>query len=414
VAEPPGPISRDFWTFWIGQTISKLGDSVSNFILPLLIFKLTGSAVNLALQVAAQMLPYLLFGLVIGAFVDRVERKRMMILTDLGRALMVATIPALAIWGELPVWWIYAVGFINSTLSIFFDAGEFAAIPSLVSQDDLVTANGRIQASYSAAQIIGPLIGGALLALIAIYDLIWVDATSFLVSAISIALVRKRFNTDDETETDPTTIWHDVREGLSYVLKHPVLRNISLMMAIVNFVNGGFYAEEVLFAKERLHATDSQIGILFAAGSAGIVITGLLAGKLRKRWSFSKVALTALMMNGLGIFIFSQMRLFWPAAIIGAIASGLGILFNINTGSLRQAIVPNKMLGRVMSIASVLAWSAIPLGAVLGGYIIEATDNVAAVFAGIGLLTIVIPMVFSFTPLGHADDYLPKPDRPAA
>ncbi|HET7483403.1 MAG TPA: MFS transporter, partial [Actinomycetota bacterium] len=346
----------DFWKFWAGQTISKLGDSISWFALPLLIFKLTGSAVNLGLQAAVQMLPYLLFGLFIGAYVDRVERKPMMIATDVGRALVMATIPALALFDALPVWWVYVVGFVSSTMAIFFDAGEFAAIPSLVPTDDLVTANGRVQASYSAAQVFGPIIGGALLAFVAVHDLIWIDAATFGVSSLSLVLVRSRFNTDEEPpERKP--ILEDVKDGLRYVLRHPILRNISIMMAIVNFIAAGTYAEIILFAKERLTATDAAVGVLFAAGSAGIVVSGLLAGRFRKRWSFSRVALTALVIDGLCIVVFSFQRSFAIALPLWSVAQGAGILFNINTGSLRQAIVPNRMLGRVLSIASVLAWS---------------------------------------------------------
>lgn len=403
-------LSRDFWKFWFGQTISKLGDSVSWFALPLLVFKLTGSALNLGLTTAASFVPYLLFGLVIGAFVDRVQRKRMMIFTDLGRMAVMASIPILAELNLLHVWWVYLVAFVSSTQAIFFDAGEFAAIPSLVAQDDLVTANGRIQASYSAAQVVGPLLGGALLAVLAVYDLVWLDAASFALSAVSLAWVGTSFNRDGEGKGE-TTIFQDVKEGLTYVLSHPVLRNISLMMAMVNFVAATTYTQLVLFAKERLAATDSQVGLLFAAGSAGIVITGLFAGKLRKRWSFSRVALGALFLCGMFLIFFSLTRSVWLAVFLWAGNGGFGILFNINTGSLRQAIVPNRLLGRVMSIASVLAWSAIPLGALLGGYLIQKTGRVALVYLGIGIVTTIIPMVFSLTPLGHAEDYLPKDDR---
>ncbi|MDQ6659501.1 MAG: hypothetical protein M3Z24_00885, partial [Chloroflexota bacterium] len=126
------------------------------------------------------------------------------------------------------------------------------------------------------------------------------------------------------------------------------------------------------------------------------------------RWSFSKVALSALMLEGLLTIVFSFLRWYWLAVPLWAVMSGLGILFNINTGSLRQAIVPNHMLGRVISIASVLAWSAIPLGSLLGGFLIEKTKNVSLVYAIIGIAVFLIPLTFSFTALGHAERYLPQ------
>ncbi len=124
-----GPLrgsSGDFWKFWAGQTISNFGSSFTLFALPLLVFKLTGSALSLGLVTAVEFLPYLLFGLFLGAWADRVDRKRMMILSDVARAGLIASIPALALFGGLAVWWIYAVGFLSSALKICFDAGEFA------------------------------------------------------------------------------------------------------------------------------------------------------------------------------------------------------------------------------------------------------------------------------------------------
>jgi MFS family permease len=405
---PIRKLNSDFWKYWTGQTISNLGSSVTLFALPLLVYKLTGSALNLGITTAATFLPYLLFGLLLGALTDRVDRKRMMILTDLGRTLIVASIPIQAAFAPLSVWWIYAVSFIHSTLTICFEAGEFAAIPSLVSQDDLVTANGRIQASYSAAQVAGPVLAGLLITIAPISSLLLLDAFSFLISAFSLALIKASFNVDTGEKRAATNIGRDVIDGLRYVLSHPVLRNISAMMALVNFVSTTIGAQVVLFAKERLQASDAQVSLLYSAGSLGVVVLALLAGPLRKRWSFSRVALGALMLDGLLTIVFAFMRLYWVALPLWALMSGVGILFNINTGSLRQAIVPNHLLGRVISIASVLAWSAIPLGSLLGGFLIQWTNNVVLVYALAGLLSFLIPLAFSFTALGHADRYLPQ------
>jgi MFS family permease len=400
-------VSVDFWKFWTGQTVSNLGSSFTQWAVPLLVFQLTHSAVSLGVATAATFLPYLLFGLLLGAWMDRVDRKRAMIALDSINALVILSIPLVAQFGNLNVWLIYAVTFIQSTVFIAFSAGEFAAIPSLVKTDDLVTANGRIQATYSAAQVAGPLLAGALLSF---FPLVWVmafDAASFAVSAISLALIRSSFNVVSDEPKEATTILHDVREGLRYVLSHPVLRNISLMMALINFVGATTYAELVLFATERLDASRFQIGILFAAGSAGVVVTGLLAGRLRRRFSFTALAMTSLMLMGACTIVFAGMHWFWAAVPLWGAAGGLGILFNINTGSLRQAIVPNNLLSRVLSIAGVLAWSAIPAGALVGAWVIHVTGKVAAVYGGIGILTICIAAFFRFfTALGDAQRYV--------
>jgi len=401
-----GKFTSDFWKYWAGQTISNLGSSITLFALPLLVYKISGSALNLGIASAATFLPYLLFGLILGAWVDRVNRKRMMIGTDIARALIVASIPLLSAFGLLTVWWIYIVAFIHATLTICFEAGEFAAIPSLVDRDDLVTANGRIQASYSGASIAGPLLAGVLVTVVPYAALMLIDALSFLASSFSLALIKISFNTTEKRA--PTGIRSDVAEGLRYVFSNPVLRNISIMMALVNFVGSTTYAQLIYFAKVRLLATDFQASLLYSAGSLGVVILALAAGPLRKHWSFSTVALGALMLEGILTVVFSFMRMYWAAVVLWTLIGGLGILFNINTSSLRQAIVPNQLLGRVVSIASVLAWSAIPLGSLLGGFAISWTQNVALVYGVIGVLMFLIPFAFSFTALGHADRYLPK------
>jgi MFS family permease len=399
-------LSRDFWMFWTGQVISVLGSSFTAFAIPLLIYRLTHSALNLGLTMTVEMLPYLLFGLVIGAWVDRVNRKRLMIVVNLAMAAVILSIPVAAGLSHLSLALIYAVAFVGSTLNIFFASAEFAAIPNLVGADDLVTANGRIQASYSAATIAGPVLAGLLTSFLPISTLLTFDSASYVVAAAALVLVRASFNSEREEGKEQTSVLNDVVEGLRYVLGHPVLRNISLMMALVNFVAATTGAQIVLFAKQHLEVSNAELGILFAAQGAGIVVTGLTAGWFRKRWSFSTVALGALMASGALTIGYAVAPWYWLVVPLLGLSAGLGILFNINTTSLRQKIVPNEMLGRVMSIAGVLAWSAIPLGALLGAAIITATDNVVGVFAGIGVLTIIIPGCFWFSPLGHAEDYI--------
>jgi MFS family permease len=373
--------------------------------LPLIVFKITGSALALGATLAIYTAPQLFFGLAIGAWTDRTNRKRLMIVVDLLSAVTIASVAIVSGAGLLSVWWIYAVVFVSSTLSIFFVAAEFGAIPSLVDKGELVSANGRIQASFAAASVLGPLAAGALLVFMPVETILLLDAASFVVSAAMLSLIARPFNAPLTKQA--TSIRQDIVEGLRYVLSHPVLRNISLMMAMINMVGATVFAELVLFAKQALRAEDSEVGLLFAAGGAGVVVLSLAAGPLRKRLSFGNVALGALMLSGLLIIGFAYTTSIWIAVVLWAAISGLGILFNINTGSLRQAIVPNQMLGRVISIAMVLAWSANPIGALAGGFLIERTGDVRLIYAVIGLTTFLIALAFRVaSPLGHAERYL--------
>jgi MFS family permease len=397
----------DFWKFWTGQTISVLGSAFSGFALPLLVFQLTHSPLSLAITTFTWALPHLLFGLVVGAWVDRVDRKRLMIVVDILLAATMLTIPSLAYYHQLNVYWVYAVDFVASSLGLVFEQAEFTAIPSLAGRDDLVTANGRINASYQAAQVLGPAIAGAIVSIVPVTSLYLVDSASYLVSGLALVLVGVSFNMAATHEREPSTIQADIKEGVRYVLRHPVLRNISLMMMLFNLVHATANAQAVLYAKERLHTTNFELGVLLASAGVGSVLFSLLAGPLRRRFSFSFVVLGCLMAAGISLAAFAAVPWFWLAVPLYALHSGFGSLLNINTFSLRQAIVPNQMLGRVLSVAGMLAFSAAPLGSLVGGLVLQRTQNVALVFGTIGVVLFLIPLAFTRTALGHADRYLP-------
>jgi predicted MFS family arabinose efflux permease len=402
-------LGRDFWLYFSGQLVSQVGSSFTLFALPLLVFKLTHSATNLALTTAANFVPYLLFGLVLGALVDRVDRKRMMLLTDIGRGVVIAVLPILALTGTLRVADIYAVAFVQSTLGILFNCGEFAAIPSLVGRDDLVAANGRIMATNSAGQILGPILAGVLVTLMSAADLLFFDAASFAVSAASLAVIRRSFNATDRPAAAGAGVrglLSDVRDGLTYVWSNPVLRTISVMMALINFVASTEQSQLVLFAKRVLGATDSEVAILFAAGAAGVVAVSMAAAAIRRRLSFAVTSLGALVIAGLTVTAMALIGSYPAALVLWAASSGFGLLLNINTSALRQAIVPDEMYGRVVSIAQVLAWSAIPLGALAGAAAIKLSGSVADVYAATGALTALVALLFAFSPVAQGDRYL--------
>lgn len=413
MASPPREgarrLGRHFWLYFGGQSVSQLGSSFTTFALPLLVFKLTHSATSLAVTTAATFVPYLLFGLVLGAVVDRVDRRQMMLRTDVARAVVIAALPVLSLLGLLEVWQIYLVTFVQSTLGILFSCGEFAAIPALVGEEELVTANARIMATNNVGPILGATCAGALVAFVPVAQLLFFDAASFLVSAGCLAAIRHSFNAG----TAPVgragslvgSLLADVREGLGYVWRHPVLRSISIMMALINFVYSTANAQLVLFAKQALHASNSEVGFLFACGAAGIVAVSLLAGPIRRRLSFAVTALGALVVSGLALTAMALVHSYPAALVLWGASCGFGLLLNINTGALRQAVVPPQLFGRVVSVAQVLAWSAIPLGSIAGAAAINAS-SVTTVYAFIGALSAVIALAFALSPVGKGDRYL--------
>jgi MFS family permease len=254
--------------------------------------------------------------------------------------------------------------------------------------------------------VIGPTIAGLIVSVVSLPALFLIDSASYLVSALALSTVRVSFNRAETTPRVPTRFLADIGEGIRFVLRHPVLRNISLMMMLFNFFDATVWAQSVLYVKVRLHASNFELGLFFAAGAAGAVIFSLLAGSLRKRFSFSVVVLGCLMGAGLSLVAFAFIPSFWVALPVWLLHQGFASLLNINTFSLRQAIVPNHLLGRVLSVAGMLAFGAIPVGSLLGGYLIAWTGALVVVFAGIGAVLFLIPLAFSFTALGRADRYL--------
>lgn len=394
-AERPAPRS-DFWLFLSGQALSRLGSSFTTFALPLLVFFQTGSALDLGIAAAAAILPYLLFGLVLGAWVDRGNRKRMMVGADLARAAAVATIPLAAQLGILSPWWIYAVAFVSSTLTIVFEACEFAAIPSLGRGADLDALNGRVQSSYAIAAVAGPLLAGVLVNLVSPAVVILFDAITFAISAWTIAVIRTPFQSAP-SDAPRGSVLDDMRAGLRYVFGHPVLRNIAIMMAMVNFLATTANAQLVLFATRRLHASSSEIAWLYAAESLGMAVLALAVAPLRRRLSFTTVALGALAVLGALIAGFALNASYPVALVLWGLAGGTAIVFNVAASSLRQQIVPDDMLGRVMTTASVLAWSAIPAGALAGGAFVDRTGDVMLAYLVIGAIMFAIPICFAFS-----------------
>lgn len=343
----------------------------------------------------AEFLPYLLFGLPIGAVVDRMDRKRIMVLSDLAQTLVIASIPLLYALGMLPVAWIYAAGFISSVLWIFFNTAEFSAVPSLVKRDDLTAANSYLQGSYSAATVAGPLAAGVIVALFPISTVFVLDSITFLLSALLVSRVRTRFERDGDDKQD-----RGVLDGLRFVWRNPLLRALCLVMAVANCIGYTVYAQLVLFAKEQLGATDFQTGVLYAVGSLGMVLLALAATPLRRHLSFGTLTLGALGLGGVAIVALSLTTSFLLAALLWSLTWGLVVLFTINSNTLFQETVPDHLLGRVQSATQVISWSAIPAGALAGSLAIQATGNVSLVYGAIGALISVSAVLFSFTALG--------------
>jgi predicted MFS family arabinose efflux permease len=393
----------DFLKFWIGQTISSLGDAFTGFALPLLVYKLTGSALNLAISSAVTFVPYLLFGLLIGAWVDRIDRRRLMLLTDVARALLIASVPLLAAAGFFTLWYVYVVQLLAATLAIGFNAALVAALSSLVDRDALAAANGRMIAGWSAASIVGPLLAGGLAAFIPLPALLLADALSFLLSALALGLIQRSFNSGEQPAR--ASLRQDIAAGLRYVWSNPVIRAITLMLTLLNIVGPTARVQLVLFAKQQLGASDAQVGLLASAAGVGVLLCSLAAGRLRRYVPLGRIAIGAVLLHGLLLILFAQTRQYWAALALWATLTGISVLVDISIMSLRQASAPNQLLGRITTVSRTIGFAAIPLSALLGGALIDRLGNVALVYTAIGALTFAIGVAFAWSALARTDGW---------
>ena len=412
-----------FWLYFAGQTISNLGSAFTTFALPLLVYRLTGSASDLGASAALTYLPWVLFGLLGGALMDRVDRRRAMIVADVSRACVIAVLPIVSLLGHLELTWIYAVMFVQSSLQIPFLSGEFTAVAALVKPDDLSVANGRISASYSAGTVLGGAAAGLLVGFIPLVDVLWIDSASFALSAISLAAIGSSFNVERPVGLRGVALRQlvvalaaDTRVGLRYVWNDPLLRTLSTLLPVVNLFGSVFTAQLPLFAARRLDASSSEIGFLYAAASTGVVVVSLVVSAISRRFSAATLVIAALIIYGTGITAFGLTTSYPAGVVLEGCIGGATVLLNVTATTLRQRLVPNGLLGRVMNVSLVFAWSAIPIGSFAGGAIITATGHIQYDFAAVGIVIVLAALVARAPLLAsrtQPDGESPRPTSPS-
>jgi len=399
---------RDFSWYLLGQATSRFGTAFTTFAVPLVVYQITGSAVSLGLTMAASFLPHLLFGLVIGAVVDRLDRKRVMVLCDAARAIVLLVMAWLVTaTGNVAV--LYVGAFVLTTLGIAFNAGGFAAVPYLVPADHLVRANARLEFAYAFGALTGPTLAGVAVLVVVPQALLIIDAITYGTSVFSLLAIRQRFSDSasamPSNERSATSLRTDVAEGLRLVWFNPLLRRIATLMLWVNFLDATLFAQLILLAKQQFRASDAQAAWLFGAAQVGILLAAALASRMRGQGRTGLRILGAQIGCGLATVALGITENYFFALFAWALYNGLSVWFNIHTSSLRQRIVPKRLLSRVMTVSSFLAWSAIPLGAVAGAAVAARVADIGLIYMGIGVLTTLAALAFSFGPLARAEGY---------
>lgn len=389
----------DFVRLWAGQTISQFGSQITFLALPLIAATILGAGpLEMGVLGAAEMAPFLLIGLPAGVWVDRLPRRPILILGDLGRGLALATIPLAYLVGGLSLPQLYAVAFATGTLTVFFDVAYMAYLPSLVKRDQLVEGNSKLEATRAAGQIAGPGVAGTLVQTVGAPLAILVDSLSFLVSALFLALIRTR-ETIATAEGMKAGMREEIGEGLRYVMGHSLLRPIALATGSFNLFGSAAGALFILFAVKDLAVTPAALGLVFAVANVGMLIGALAAGRLSQRLGLGTTIILGATLSSLGEALVPLATTATAVAVLlaGQVFFGLGVMFyNITQVSLRQSITPLRLQGRMNATMRFVVWGTMPIGSLLGGAAGEALGLRLALFitAG-GAVLSVLWLVFS-------------------
>ena len=394
-------LHRDFRSLWAAETISVFGTGISQLALPLVaVITLDASAFEVALLGVIEFAPFILISLPAGVWVDRMRRKPILVIADLGRAFLLASIPV-AYWLDiLTIWQLDVVGFVVGILTVFFDVAYQSYLPSLVARDQLVEGNSKLEISRSAAQLTAPGLSGILVEAIRAPGTVLVDAISFFLSAIFLFRIRteeRAPQTRAEREAGPG-MKEEVKEGLRWVFGNRYLRWIAASTATFNFFGNIIFAVYLVFAVRTLGLRPGVIGLVFTVSSIGYLVGALLANRLSRRFGVGPtIIIGASGSVSLLLLAVAPESNPIPFLIAAQAISGMGVpIYNITQVSFRQAITPERIQGRMNSVMRFIVWGVMPLGALLGGALGSWVSLRFAIWVGaIGMSLAVLPVLLS-------------------
>jgi MFS family permease len=436
-APAPAPKSRsafrqpDFVKLWSAATISLLGTQVTFIAIPVIaVLILNATPFEVAIIGTLEFLPFLLFTLPAGVWVDRLPRRRILITGDLGRAVLLATIPVAYLLNVLTIWQIFVVAFVNGIFTVFFDIADQSYLPTVLEKEELVDGNAKLQASYSIAQVIGQPLGGGIVGFLTAPIAIALDAISYVVSALLIFAIRRTERASrpgpaaaapaDEltppqigvpsmgTEAEaarkeaPATrpsVRKEVTEGLRFVLGHRYLRNIAATTGSANLFSNIAFAILPVFAYRDLGLTPEVVGLVGGGFGAGALLGAVTASRVANRFGVGRAIVASAFISAPASLLVplasrETALVLWGAG--GLVSGWANVVYNVNQVSLRQAITPEPMLGRMNATMRFIVWGTIPIGQIISGVIATAFGTLTAIWIGvIGGLFAFLPVLLS-------------------
>ena len=380
--------NKDFVKIWSGQTISNFGSGITSIALPLTaVLVLSATPAQMGILSALESVSVLVFGLLAGVWVDRLRRRPILITADIGRALVLGSIPLAALLGVLHLAQVYIVAALTGILTVFFNVADEAFLPSLLPQDQLVEANSKLGISDSLAEISGPASAGPLVQLFGAPLALFFDALSFLLSALSIGLVR----TPEPQPTPPKrrqSIWRESSEGLRMIRDNALLRSLAISAMLFNFFGNFIGTLYVLYIVREVHAAPLVIGFFVATGGISALVGAIFAQRVIQRIGpgpavgamLTLYGLTGLLLplahDPLGVAI----ALLFTSQLLGDASVSI---YSIAEVSLRLAIIPNAFLGRVNASMQFLTQGVGPAAAILAGIVGTVIGLRLTIFIGV-------------------------------
>ncbi|WP_410609250.1 MFS transporter [Amycolatopsis sp. lyj-109] len=363
----------DFRRLWAGDTASQFGTMVGYTAIPLLAaVTLAATPFEMGLLTAAQTLAFLLIGLPAGVWVDRMRRRRVMLAADFTRFALLMSVP-FAWWaGMLTLAQLLVVVLLVGVATVFFDVAYQSYLPSLVGREHLLEGNAKLQAVQSVAQIAGPSGAGVLVQVISAANTVLVTAFGYLASALCLLRIRAA-----EPEPEPaghTRLLPQIVEGLRFVFSDKPLRSSVACTATANLFGGAFMAVHVLFLTRTVGLSPAVVGVLLAVGGAGGILGAVCSGALTRRIGHARTIWLVPLLSWPAHLLIPWTAPDWrlAVAVFGEVVFGFGVIvYNVAQVSYRQAICPDRLLGRMNASVRFLVWGTIPLGGLLGGVLGE-------------------------------------------
>jgi MFS family permease len=400
---PTGGLWRhpDFVKLWSAETVSQFGTQFTQLALPLAaIDVLHASAFEVAALTTVEFLPFLLVSLPAGVWVDRLRRRPILVIGDLSRAVLLGSIPVAYAFDALTIWQLYGVGFLVGIATVFFDVAYQSYLPSLVDRQQLIDGNSKLEISRGAAQLGGPGLAGIVIQALRAPGAIAFDALSFVGSAVFIFSIRKHERSQQPDEVSARRMRDELREGLRYVLTHPFLKNIAACTALFNFFGNLGFAVLIFFARRDLGLSPLAIGLALTLSNIGPLIAAFNAHRISSRFGVGRTIIAASILGGPMFLVVpfaphgnAALTFLVPAFVLGGFSN---VIYNVTQISLRQAITPERIQGRMNSVMRFIVWGTIPLGALLGGALATTIGvKETLIVGGIGCCLPFLPVLFS-------------------